>query len=118
MAIRLSFFKTPKHRVFNYKPLYYNAEKEELQERLARIRAEMEREAGTGDDLRTREERLHFPGKSIRGSFQKSLYENRRHAGNNRYTRIIMILSILVLLIAVFYFADGLGFLFKTLYNR
>lgn len=109
MALRFSFFKTPKHKVFTYRPLYYDPVKEEFNERVARIRTSME------EENRTRQERLHYPGRSIRGSFQKALYQNRRHAGDNKYVRMVMILSVVALLIAVFYFADGLGFLFRTL---
>ena len=34
------FFKTPKHRVFNYKPRYYNPEEEELEQKLKQKQAE------------------------------------------------------------------------------
>ncbi len=36
-----SLFKTPRHRQFNYRPLYYNQQKEELQERIRKIEQEM-----------------------------------------------------------------------------
>jgi len=127
MAFRISFFKTPKHRVFTYRPLYYDPEKEERAERAAKLRAIREAEkrkkgilltpTPSETDPRTREERLYYPGKSIRGSFQRALYENRRHAGDNRLVRMAVILSIAVLLIAVLYFANGLGVMFKLLSN-
>ena len=132
MALQFTFFKTPKHRVFNYSPIYYDPEKEEREQRAAQLRAEREGErrkkggdpsleegiGGRRADTRTREERLYYPGKRIRGSFQRSLYENRRHAGNNRYLRIIILLSVVVLLVALIYFADGFALLFKALYNH
>ena len=34
-------FKTPLHKRFEYKPLYYDADKEELQERIQAIEVEM-----------------------------------------------------------------------------
>ena len=111
MALRISLFKTPKHKVFNYKPIYYDPVKEEFDERVARIRASME----TEEKQKTREERLYYPGRTIRGSFQKARYENRRHAGNNSYIRWVVLLSIVVLLVAIVYFADGLGLFFKLL---
>ena len=37
MSLRLRFFKVPKHSSFNFKPRYYDEEKEELQERLKRV---------------------------------------------------------------------------------
>jgi hypothetical protein len=35
--MKITFFKIPKHRVFNYKPIYYDANKEELDERIRKI---------------------------------------------------------------------------------
>ena len=102
MALRFSFFNSPKHKVFNYQPLYFDPEKERREQRRAQLLP------------RTREERLYYPGRLIRGSFQKALYENRRHAGDNRYVRIVIVLSIVILFIAVIYFADGLRFLFNA----
>lgn len=37
MSLRLRFFKLPKHNTYNYKPRYYDAQKEELEERLKKI---------------------------------------------------------------------------------
>jgi 2'-5' RNA ligase len=36
-----SLFKTPRHRKFDYRPIYYNQQKEELQERIRKIEQEM-----------------------------------------------------------------------------
>lgn len=36
-----SLFKTPRHRKFEYRPIYYNQQKEELQERIRKIEQEM-----------------------------------------------------------------------------
>ncbi|MDR3286631.1 MAG: hypothetical protein LBT27_04245 [Prevotellaceae bacterium] len=35
--MKITFFKIPKHRVFEYKPRYYDANKEELDERVRKI---------------------------------------------------------------------------------
>ncbi|MDR2125904.1 MAG: hypothetical protein LBP63_03645 [Prevotellaceae bacterium] len=35
--MKITFFKIPKHRVFKYKPRYYDADKEELDERIRKI---------------------------------------------------------------------------------
>ena len=37
-------FRLPKHRQFDFKPRYYDAEKEELDQRLSSIKREIERE--------------------------------------------------------------------------
>ena len=109
MVLRFSFFRTPKHKVFTYRPLYYDPVKEELEERVTRIKDDMDKEKS-----RLREKRLTVPGRRIRGSFQKALYENRRHAGDNKFVRLVTILAIIALLIAVVYFADGLAFFFRS----
>ncbi|MCL2502308.1 MAG: hypothetical protein FWE30_04100 [Bacteroidales bacterium] len=126
MASRFSFFRTPTHRVFAYQPIYYDPEKEKREKRAVQLRAIKEEEmrqkgipvpSDTGADPRTREERLHYPGKRIRGSFRRALYENRRHAGDNRFLRIVAVLSIAALLVLLLYFADAIGLLFRALYN-
>jgi len=119
MAFRLSLFKTPKHRVFNYQPLFYDPKKEELDNRVAKAMAELEEEKrakriAAGEDPRTREERLYYPGRSIRGSYQKALLGNRRRAGDNPWMRLIVIASIIALLVAAVYFADAVGFLLRS----
>ena len=75
MGLRLSFFKTPKNRVFNYQPLYYDERKEDLQERIARAREETK-------------SKDYVPGRNIRMNFRRNLYENKRRPGSpfNRIT--------------------------------
>ena len=107
MALNISFFKTPKHKVFTYRPIFYDPEKERLEERRKAHDAAREAER----------RQLDYPGKNIRGSFQKSLYENRRHVATNSFTRIVVILSILLFFILIFYFSDGLAMLFNALSN-
>jgi hypothetical protein len=48
--INLRFSRLPKHRTFNYKPVYYNEEKEELDARVHEIKREMG-EATTTDAM-------------------------------------------------------------------
>ncbi|MDR0295251.1 MAG: hypothetical protein LBH91_03540 [Prevotellaceae bacterium] len=84
----ISFFKTPKHRVFQYTPVYWDPEKE------------------------AREERLNPQKKGIkRGDFQKVLHNNRRNAGGPiaKFSRIIIIAAIATLLAAIFYFTKFIG---------
>ena len=116
MALNISFFKTPKHKVFTYRPIFYDPEKERLEERRKARDAAREAEGVEGSEV-TERRQLDYPGKNIRGSFQKSLYENRRHVATNSFTRIVVILSILLLFILIFYFSDGLAMLFSTLSN-
>ncbi len=101
MAINFGFFRTPKHRVFNYQPLYYDERKEAMQERFERLH---EQEQG--------KERDYKPGKAIRGKIQKALYDNRRQSGSPTVSRIIILLSILALMYVVYYVAKSVGYFF------
>lgn len=101
MGLNFSFFKTPKHRVFNYQPLYYDERKEALQDRIAKARVE---EQG--------KEREYIPGKNIRTNFRKAIYENRKQAGSPMVMRIIVLLSLLGLMTAAYYVAKSIGLFF------
>lgn len=99
MGLRLSFFKTPKNRVFNYQPLYYDERKEDLQERIARAREEA---SGKG----------YVPGRNIRMNFRRNLYENKRRPGSPFIMRIIVLISMVGLMVALYYIAQAFGLLF------
>ncbi len=89
MALKFNFYKTPKHRVFRYNPIYWDQEKDER------------------DDF-FHPERNKKPGQLVRGSFQKAFYNSRRHPKSkwNGLIRIIIILSIVALFVAAFYFSN------------
>jgi len=81
----ISFFKTPKHRVFQYTPVYWDPEKE------------------------AREERLNPQKKGFqRGSLLKVLHNNRRNVGGPivKISRIIIIVAVAALLFSLFYFTN------------
>lgn len=48
-----NFFKTPQVRKFEHKPIYWDPEKEERQERRERIRQEVENELGINGSPKT-----------------------------------------------------------------
>lgn len=83
------FFRTYKHKQFSYMPLYYNRQKEEIEERVKRIEGELKGER-TGE---------YQPG-MIRGSFRhlQSLRKN-----TNRVSSFRLIIIIMVLLAIVYY---------------
>jgi len=114
MALKLSFFKTPKHRVFNYRPLYWDKEKEELQQRVAKAQEERDRElesAGQRESSKEREGR-YIPGKEIRMNFRRNLYESKRRPNSPFFMRIIILLSLLGLMVALYYIAQAFGLFF------
>jgi len=54
-----SFFKVAKNRQFEYKPTYYDQSKEELKERISRIKKDVEREKSAGIYSTGLKERMH-----------------------------------------------------------
>ena len=60
-----SIFKTPNYQRFDIKPRYYDPIKEEIEERTARIKKELEQENG----LQQEEDLGNYRGASIKGSF-------------------------------------------------
>ena len=83
------FFKVPKHRQFEYKPIYYDEQKEQLQERIKNI----EKEYGVNNG----EEQIRTMTK---GSF--SHYYDRKKK-TQRYSTTRLILIIIFLLFVSYY---------------
>lgn len=85
------FFKKPEYRRFDYKPRYWDPEKEARREREKRIRAELKKEEGE-----------YVP--DIKGKLREEFDRRKaaRNQINSRYTlRLFMIL--ILLFIAAFY---------------
>ncbi|HHV04020.1 MAG: hypothetical protein WCQ69_06260 [Bacteroidales bacterium] len=106
MAFRISFFSTPKHRVFNYKPIYWDPEKEEFE---ARVRRAREKVASQKKD----EEKPYVPGSSIRGSFSKRHEVERRYPKRQKLIRVIIILTIVVIMIMALYFTKVISYFYN-----
>ncbi|HPV88245.1 MAG TPA: hypothetical protein PKU85_03405 [Bacteroidales bacterium] len=108
MALKISFFNTPKHRVFNYKPRFWNPEKEEFEERVRRAREKAGLEKGD-------ENRPYVPGSSIRGSFQKRHEVVRRLPKRQKLIRFVFIITIAIILIMALYFSKFIGYLYSII---
>ncbi|MFY9116287.1 MAG: hypothetical protein WBK97_00065 [Bacteroidales bacterium] len=106
MAFRISFFRTPKHRVFNYKPIYWDPEKEEFEERIKRTRATV---AARKKD----EDKPYIPGGSIRGSFRSMHHVERRYPARQKLIRAIIIFSLIAIMLMAVYFTQAFSYLFK-----
>ncbi|MFH2096768.1 MAG: hypothetical protein ABIJ16_13750 [Bacteroidota bacterium] len=86
-----SFFKVNPHKRFEYKPRYYDPDKEEREARLQKIKEEL----GMKDD------KPYQP--DIRGKFT-SHYE-RKHVYSHKpplYRMVIVVLTLLLLVVVVF----------------
>jgi hypothetical protein len=88
--MRITFFKTPKPKGFNYIPRYYNEQKEEFNERQKRIEAEMGINQPTDVGYRSRLKQ---------GAMSEKLMSRRKtnRASTLRLLIIIAILTILAL---------------------
>ncbi|HOO43237.1 MAG TPA: hypothetical protein P5167_07485 [Bacteroidales bacterium] len=106
MAFRISFFRTPQHRVFNYKPRYWNPEKEAFEERIRQSREKVAAE-------KHNEDKPYVPGGSIRGSFQRRHEVERRYPARQKIIRAIIIISLIVIMIMALYFTQAFSYLMK-----
>lgn len=88
-----NFFGENEHRVFNYKPIYYNPEEEERKRRFGAVDGTMEKEKKEG---------TYIPGSYIRGSFREG---SRTRTPMKRVQTIIGIISLLLIVVVLFYIA-------------
>ena len=88
-----NFFGENEHRVFNYKPIYYDPAEEERKRRFGAVDGTMEKEKEAG---------TYVPGSYIRGSFRNGNYA-RRDSGMNSALRIIGIIGLILLALVLIY---------------
>jgi len=88
MAIR--FFHTPRNKRFNYKPIYYNEQEEELKERVEKIKREM----GYTDEAGKNKPYTSTIRKGqMRGYYNRSTQKKRQSS-----IRLVIIFFVLLLL--------------------
>ena len=99
---------TPKHRVFNYKPRYYDPQRERAEE----LRV-LTGNANDGEILSdtTRLQRLRS---RMHKGFQQAIYHRRQHAKNRTLLRILLAAKIILLLLIIFHFSSLLELLFAS----
>ena len=88
-----NFFGENEHRVFNYRPRYYDPEKEELKRRFGAVDGTMEKEKKEG---------TYVPGSYIKGSLRDGAYASRR--GQLGKTQTIIGIVTLLLVFGILYF--------------
>ncbi len=111
MAFNISFFKTPKHRVFHYEPRYYDERKEHRE--MVKREALKEKALREGKELKEDEE--YHPGQYISGTLREQLNQNRRHATSESVLRIIGMVSILIFFAFLIFFAKYFTLFLETL---
>lgn len=90
----ISFFKVPKHRVFNYQPIYYDPEKERREQR--------RKELGLADDDVNGE---YTTGSLIRGGAMRLRHEqfNQKMQSQKRKSQLTLVLLIVGLGVLAYY---------------
>ena len=94
-GFNFGFFGNPEHRVFNYKPRYYDPEAEERKRMFGDV-------DGTNDKAREKGE--YVPGSSIRGAFRDGNYQKTRTAQSRTQT-IISLVTLLLIAVVLIYIA-------------
>jgi predicted transcriptional regulator with HTH domain len=82
MPFRISFFKTPPHKVFNYTPRYWYPEKEAREARNVKSQPSL-----------------------VRGCFQEIRQRGHKRNSTGTVGRIVLLATIAALLIAALYFS-------------
>ena len=88
-----NFFGENEHRVFNYRPIYYDPAEEERKRRFGAVDGTMEKEKKEG---------TYVPGSYIRGSFREG---SRTRTPMKRVQTIIGIISLLLIVGMLMYIA-------------
>ena len=88
------FFKVKEPNRFNYRPLYWDPEKEDREDRIRRIKAELGQEVRFNRNASTIK----------RGSFRQTTRGTNRKAGRESNVRLIVIAAILMLLSYLLFF--------------
>ncbi|MFA6592179.1 MAG: hypothetical protein WCR48_02785 [Bacteroidales bacterium] len=95
--LNFSFFGDQEHRVFDYKPIYYDREKDELKQKFGKVDGSVDNAKKDG---------TYVPGTSLQGAFKNGGYQKTR--GANRAQSIIgivglILFAVVLIMIAKFY---------------
>ena len=94
-GFNFGFFGNQEHRVFNYKPRYYDVEAEERRKMFGDVDGKNEEAAKNGS---------YTPGSNIRGAFRNGHYQKTR-SSMNKIHGIITIITLLLIVTVLIYFA-------------
>ncbi len=93
MAFNFGFFGQQEHRVFNYRPRYYDPEAEERKRMFGDV---------DGSNEKAKQDGSYVPGSSIRGAWRDGRYQRTR-ATVSRTQTIISIISLLLIAVVLVY---------------
>ncbi|MBQ9893245.1 MAG: hypothetical protein IJM35_08850 [Bacteroidales bacterium] len=92
-GFNFGFFGDQEHRVFNYKPRYYDPEEEKRKAMFGEV-------DGTAD--KERKDGTYIPGSSIRGAWRGGNYQRTR-SGATRAQAVIGIVGLLLVAVVLYY---------------
>ena len=92
-GFKFGFFGDQEHKVFNYKPRYYDPEAEERKAKFSAV---------DGSAGKAGEEETFVPGSSLRGAFRGGNYSRRRASGG-RVQIIIGFVTLLLIAVVLIY---------------
>ena len=94
-----NMFGEQEHRVFNYKPIYFDPEKEKRRRMFGAVDGSLEREKE-----KAKEEGTYVPGAYLKESMREGR-ESRRRSHSNKAQNIIGLVGLLLVFIVLFYIA-------------
>lgn len=91
------WFGDQEHRVFNYKPIYFDKQKEERRQMFGKVDGSMDEDAVDENGNKT-----YTPGSYIQGSFRNGNYARRKGAAKAQsFIGIVGLLLVLVVLVCI-----------------
>ena len=92
-SFNFGFFGNQEHRVFNYRPRYYDPEEEERRRMFGDV---------DGSNEKAKEEGKYIPGSSIRGAWRDGNYQRTRSPRSRVQTIISLVTLLLVAAVLVY----------------
>jgi len=117
MGFNFNFFGETEHRVFNYKPRYYDPEKEERRRIFGKVDGSLDKaqpgktqpgNAQPGKDGENTDTQAYTPGKYISGSFRDGNYQHTRR-DTGRIHKIIGMVGLILMFVVLWYIARFYG---------
>lgn len=98
-----NFFGEGEHKVFDYKPVYYDREEEERKRRFSSVDGSLSGKSGSsGKQEGAPDKGGYVPGSYIKGSFRDGNYQKSR-SGMTRVHTVIGILTMLLIAAVLFF---------------
>lgn len=129
MGFNFNFFGETEHRVFNYKPIYFDPEKEERKrffgdhgqadaanQEAANRNATASADAANQDTSaqgNAAEEESYTPGKYLQGSFRDGNYQRLRTSSSTKAQKVIGIVGLVLFFVVLYYIAQFYGLILK-----